>query len=54
MPRDYLVQQLTQFKSGERRNDGELQMRNVAHAMTAAEIDTVSTFYARKALPVRE
>lgn len=54
MPKDYLVQQLLQFKSGARRNDGELQMRNVAHAMTAAEIDAVSSFYARKGLPARE
>lgn len=54
MPRDYLVQQLQLFKRGERRNDGELQMRNVAHAMTADEINGVATFYARKALPVRQ
>ncbi|WLI88295.1 c-type cytochrome [Massilia sp. R2A-15] len=54
MPKDYLVQQLQLFKKGERRNDGQLQMRNVANAMTAEEIDAVATFYARKALPVRE
>lgn len=54
MPKDYLVQQLQNFKAGERRNDGELQMRNVAHAMTAEEIDAVSTFFARKAVPGRE
>lgn len=54
MPKDYLVQQLQRFKTGERRNDGQLQMRNVAHAMTADEIDAVSVFYARKALPVRQ
>ena len=51
MPKDYLVQQLQRFKTGERRNDGQLQMRNVAHAMTADEIDAVSLFYARKAAP---
>ena len=54
MPKDYLVEQLRHFKAGERRNDGQLQMRNVAHAMTTEEINTVSAFYARKALPVRE
>lgn len=54
MPKDYLVQQLLLFKRGERRNDGQLQMRNVAHAMTTAEIDAVAMFYARKALPVRQ
>lgn len=54
MPKDYLVQQLQLFKRGERRNDGQLQMRNVAHAMTTGEIDAVAMFYARKALPVRQ
>ena len=50
----YLVQQLQLFKRGERRNDGQLQMRNVAHAMTPDEINAVAIFYARKALPVRQ
>lgn len=54
MPKDYLVQQLQLFKQGERRNDGQLQMRNVAHAMTTEEINAVAVFYARKALPVRQ
>jgi cytochrome c553 len=54
MPKDYLVQQLTMFKHGERRNDAELQMRNVAKAMTAEEIETVATFYARKGAPGHE
>lgn len=54
MPKNYLVQQLQGFKAGERRNDGLLQMRNVAHGMTAGEIDAVAVFYARKALPVRQ
>ena len=49
MPKDYLVQQLKAFRSGERRNDAEAQMRNVARAMTDAEVDEVATFYARKA-----
>ncbi len=51
MPKQYLVQQLQLFKQGERRNDGQQQMRNVARSMTAAEIDGVATFYARKAAP---
>jgi len=50
MPKDYLVQQLTHFKQGERSNDAMFQMRNVAHAMTAEEIETVAAFYARKAV----
>ena len=49
MPKDYLVNQLTAFKTGERRNDSQAQMRNMVRAMTAAEIDQVATFYARKA-----
>jgi cytochrome c553 len=49
MPKDYLVQQLQAFKAGQRRNDSEAQMRNVARTMTDAEIDDVSSFYARKA-----
>jgi cytochrome c553 len=49
MPKDYLVGQLAAFKSGERRNDSEAQMRNMVRAMTAKEIDEVAAFYARKA-----
>lgn len=49
MPKDYLVAQLNAFASGNRRNDSEAQMRNMVRAMTAGEIDEVSTFYARKA-----
>jgi cytochrome c553 len=51
MPKQYLVQQLQDFKQGRRRNDGQQQMRNVARPMTADEIDSVAAFYARKALP---
>jgi len=51
MPKQYLVQQLELFKSGQRRNDGQQQMRNVARSMTAEEIEAVATFYARKAAP---
>ena len=49
MPKAYLVLQLTAFRGGTRHNDGEAQMRNVARAMTDAEIDEVATFYAGKA-----
>ncbi len=49
MPKGYLVQEIKAFRAGERRNDSEAQMRNVAHAMTDAEIEEVATFYARKA-----
>ena len=51
MPKQYLVQQLELFKSGQRRNDSQQQMRNVARSMTAEEIEAVATFYARKAAP---
>jgi len=49
MPKDYLVAQLRAFKSGERSNDAQAQMRAVAITMTDKEIDEVATFYARKA-----
>jgi len=51
MPRAYLVTQLKAFREGARRNDGEAQMRNVARAMTDAEIEEVAAFYAGKASP---
>jgi cytochrome c553 len=47
MPRQYLVQQLTRFASGERHNDALAQMRNMARALTAQEIGDLSDFYAR-------
>ena len=49
MPKGYLVSQLQAFRAGTRRNDSEAQMRNVVRSMTDAEIDEVSSFYARKA-----
>jgi cytochrome c553 len=49
MPKGYLVGQLRAFRTGKRGNDSEAQMRNVARSMTDAEIDEVSSFYARKA-----
>jgi len=45
-PNDYLRAQLKAFSSGARRNDIGEQMRNVARAMTAEEIDAASRFYA--------
>lgn len=51
MPPDYIVQQLKAFRSGTRRNDSEEQMRNVARAMSDAEMEEVALFYARKASP---
>ena len=49
MPKEYLVAQLAAFKRGDRRNDSAAQMRNMARPMTDAEIEEVSSFYARKA-----
>ncbi|MDB5958978.1 MAG: cytochrome [Massilia sp.] len=51
MPKQYLVDQLNHFKSGMRSNDSGQQMRNMSRAMTAAEIDQVALFYARKTKP---
>jgi cytochrome c553 len=50
MPKAYLVAQIQAFKSGERRNDPEAVMRNMARGMTAEEIEQVAAFYARKAV----
>lgn len=47
MPTAYLVTQLRDFASGARRNDSHAQMRNMARAMTSAEMDLVAEFYAR-------
>jgi cytochrome c553 len=49
MPHDYLVQQLQAFRSGERRNDSQAQMRNVVRTMSDQEMAEVASFYARKA-----
>jgi cytochrome c553 len=49
MPQSYLSAELQAFRAGTRRNDSEAQMRNVARSMTDAEIEEVSSFYARKA-----
>jgi len=54
MPKGYLAQQLKAFRSGQRGNDPEAQMRNVVRTMTDAEIEDVSAFYARKAGPRTE
>ena len=47
MPKEYLLAQLSAFASGERRNDGHAQMRNMARSLTKQEIEAVSEFYAR-------
>lgn len=49
MPKDYLLEQLRAFKSGERRNDSQAQMRNMARWMSEQEMEQVAAFYARKA-----
>ena len=49
MPKQYLLAQLRAFKSGSRRNDSHAQMRNMARAMSDAEIEQVADFYARRA-----
>jgi cytochrome c553 len=49
MPKDYLVDELKQFASGERRNDSHAQMRNMARGLTAKEIEELAAFYARQA-----
>ncbi|HEY5810329.1 MAG TPA: c-type cytochrome [Povalibacter sp.] len=54
MPRQYLIDQLRAFQNGTRRNDAQAQMRNMVRSMTAAEIDEVATFYARKARDANE
>jgi len=48
MPVGYLIAQLKTFASGERRNDSHAQMRNMARAMSATEIQAVAEFYARQ------
>jgi cytochrome c553 len=48
MPKEYLVVQLRDFQLGARRNDSHAQMRNMTRAMTAAEIEQVAEFYARR------
>lgn len=47
-PLVYLRTQLGAFSTGARHNDIGEQMRNVARAMTPAEIDAVSRFYAAR------
>jgi cytochrome c553 len=47
MPKEYLVAELSNFAQGRRTNDSHAQMRNMARALTAKEIEEVSGFYAR-------
>ena len=46
MPKSYLVKELSAFAAGTRTNDSHAQMRNMARALTAKEIESVSEFYA--------
>ena len=48
MPKAYLSVQLERFASGQRRNDSHGQMRTMARALSAAEIDNLAGFYARR------
>ncbi|MDP9046337.1 MAG: c-type cytochrome [Pseudomonadota bacterium] len=48
MPKNYLAAQLTGFARGARRNDSFAQMRNMARGLSAAEIDSLASFYARR------
>jgi cytochrome c553 len=48
MPKEYLLIQMKNFASGERRNDSHGQMRNVVRPMTAEEVAGVAEFYARR------
>jgi len=54
MPKDYLTSQLKAFAKGDRHNDPEAQMRNMARTMTPTEIEEVSAFYARKVPQAQE
>jgi cytochrome c553 len=42
----YLAQQLTFFKTGERSNDIDSQMRDIAGKLTDMEIENVAGYYA--------
>jgi cytochrome c553 len=50
MPHAYLVAQMRQFTSGERRNDPHAVMRNISRQMTQAEVDAVARYYASRAI----
>lgn len=45
MPSGYLLAQLNGFKSGQRGNDSSGQMRNMARALSAGEIEAIAAFY---------
>ncbi|MFO1396460.1 MAG: c-type cytochrome [Burkholderiales bacterium] len=48
MPREYLLRQMREFQTGTRRNDSFAQMRNMARALSDAEVSEVVEFYARR------
>jgi cytochrome c553 len=52
MPRQYLFDQLMNFRAGIRGNDSHAQMRNMARTMTTPEVAEVAEYYAKGALPV--
>ena len=45
MPAGYLLAQMNGFKSGQRKNDSNGQMRNMARALSAGEIEAIAAFY---------
>ena len=51
MPRQYLFNQLMNFRTGTRGNDSHAQMRNMVRAMSTAEMAEVAGYYAQGALP---
>jgi len=48
MPKAYLSEQLDAFAKGARHNDSHRQMRNMARQLSAAEVDELATYYARR------
>ena len=51
MPRQYLFEQLMDFRSGVRGNDSHAQMRNMVRTMSTPEIAEVAAYYAQGVLP---
>ena len=51
MPRQYLFDQLMNFRSGARGNDSHAQMRNMVRAMSTAEMAEIAAYYANGTPP---
>ena len=51
MPRQYLFDQLMNFRTSTRGNDSHAQMRNMVRAMSTAEMAEIAGYYAQGALP---